>query len=64
MVATNIRNIKINISGNLMHIRRRKGTQNPSPMPPDPKEKREEKEINACTVTKNSIRNLHECKKK
>jgi hypothetical protein len=60
MAATNIRNIKINISGNIMHIRRRKGTQNPSPMPPDPKEKREEKERNVHTVTKDSIQNLHE----
>jgi hypothetical protein len=40
MAATNIRNLKIKISGKLMHIRRRKGTQNPSLMPPDPKEKR------------------------
>jgi hypothetical protein len=59
MEAKNIRNLKIKISRNLMHIRRRKGTQNPSPMPPDPKEKREEKERNAHTVTKDSIRNLH-----
>jgi hypothetical protein len=63
MAATNIINIKIKISGNLMHIRRRKGTQNPSPMPPDPKDKREEKEINAHIVTKNSIQNPHACKK-
>jgi hypothetical protein len=42
-----------------MHIQRRKGTQNPSPMPPDPKEKREEKERNAHTVTKDSIWNPH-----
>jgi hypothetical protein len=63
MVAKNIRNIKTNISGNLMHIQRRKGTQNPSLMPPDPKEKREEKERNAHTVTKDSIQNPHACKK-
>jgi hypothetical protein len=59
MAAKNIGNIKINISENLMHIRRRKGTQNPSVMPPDPKEKREEKERNEHTVTKDSIRNPH-----
>jgi hypothetical protein len=64
MAATNIRNLKINISENLMHIRRRKGTQNPSPMPSDPKEKREENERNAHIVTKDSIRNPHACKKK
>jgi hypothetical protein len=39
--------------------RRRKGTQNPSLMPPDPKGKREEKGRNARTVTKDSIQNLH-----
>jgi hypothetical protein len=55
----NIINLKINISRNLMHIRRRKGTQNPSPMPLDPKEKREEKERNAHNVTKDSIWNPH-----
>jgi hypothetical protein len=59
MAAKNIRNLKIKIGGNLMHIRRRRGTQNLSPMPPDPNEKREEKERNAHTVTKDSIRNLH-----
>jgi hypothetical protein len=64
MAATNIRNLKIKISRNLMHIRRRKGTQNPSPMPLDPKEKREENERNARTITKDSIRNLHACKRK
>jgi hypothetical protein len=47
-----------------MHIRRRKGTQNPSTMPLDPKEKREENERNAHTVTKDSIWNLHACKNK
>ena len=55
MEAKNIRNIKINISGKLMHIQRRKGTQNPSLMPSDPKEKREENERNAHIVTKDSI---------
>jgi hypothetical protein len=62
--ATHIRNLKIKIRRKLMHIRRRKGTQNPSLMPPDPKEKREEKERNAHTVTKDSIQNLHACKNK
>ena len=57
-------NLKIKINGKLMHIRRRKGTQNPSPMPLDPKEKREENERNACTVTNDSISNLHACKNK
>jgi hypothetical protein len=45
MAATNIRNLKINIRGNIMHIHRRKGTQNLSPMPPDPKEKRGERHV-------------------
>jgi hypothetical protein len=39
MEAMDIRNLKINTKGKIMHIRRRKGTQNPSPMPPDPKGK-------------------------
>jgi hypothetical protein len=43
---------------------RRKGTQNPSSMPPDPKDKREEKERNKHIVIKYSIRNTHACKKK
>jgi hypothetical protein len=64
MESTNIRNLKIKINGNLIHIQRRKGTQNPSPMPPDPKEKREIKERNAHTVTKDSIRNAHACMQK
>jgi hypothetical protein len=55
---------KVKISGNIMHIRRRKGTKNPSPMPLDPKEKREEKERNARIVTKDSIQNMHACKRK
>jgi hypothetical protein len=64
MEAINIRNIKIKEKGNLMEIRRRKGTQNPSPMPLDPKGKREEKGINVCTSTKDSIHNLHACRNK
>jgi hypothetical protein len=59
MEATNIRNIRIKINENLMHIRRRKGTQNPSPMPSDPKGKRGEKGRNARIVTKDSIQNPH-----
>jgi hypothetical protein len=46
-----------------MYIRRRKGTQNPSLMPSDPKGKMEEKGRNARTVTKDSIQNPHACKK-
>jgi hypothetical protein len=41
----NIINLNIKINGKLMHIRRRKGTQNPSPMTPDPKEKRGEMHV-------------------
>jgi hypothetical protein len=59
MEATNIINIKINRNRNLMHILKRKGTQNPSPMPPDPKGKREEKGRNVRIVTKDSIWNLN-----
>jgi hypothetical protein len=60
MEDTNIINVKININENLMHIQRRKGTQNPSSMPPDPKGKREEEGRNACTVTKDSGIRMHE----
>ena len=63
MEAINVINIKRKEKLNLMQIQRRKGTQNPSPMPPDPKEKREENGRNAHTVTKDSIQNLHACKK-
>jgi hypothetical protein len=59
MAAINIRNIKINTKGKLMHIQRRKGTQNPSPMPSDPKVEREENERNASTSIQVSIQNLH-----
>jgi hypothetical protein len=55
MAATNIINLKLKMKGNLMHIRRSKGTKNPSSMPPNPKGKREENGRNACTVTKDSI---------
>jgi hypothetical protein len=59
MVTKNIRNLNININGILMHIQRKKGTQNHSSMPPDPKGKRGEKGRNQCTVTKDFIQNLH-----
>jgi hypothetical protein len=55
MAATNIRNLNIKINGKLMHIQRRRGEQNPSLMPPDPKGKREEKGRNDHTITKDSI---------
>jgi hypothetical protein len=38
-----------------MQIKRRKGTQNPSTMPPDPKVEREEKGRNALIDIKYSI---------
>jgi hypothetical protein len=50
MEATNIRNIMININENLMHIQRRKGTQNPSLRPPDPKEKRRELHVQSQRI--------------
>jgi hypothetical protein len=46
-----------------MQIQRRKGTQNPSTMPPDPKVEREEKERNALIAIKDSIQNPHACRK-
>jgi hypothetical protein len=60
----NIINLKIKTKGKLMQIRRRKGTQNPSTMPPDPKVEREEKGRNAHTAIKDSIQNPHVCKKR
>ena len=60
----NIINIKKNTKGNHMQIQRRKGTQNPSMMPLDPKVEREEKGRNAHTAIKDSIWNLHACIKK
>jgi hypothetical protein len=42
-----------------MQIQRRKGTQNHSLMPLDPKVEREEKGRNAHTSIKDSIQNLH-----
>jgi hypothetical protein len=58
----NIRNLKTKTKGNHMQIQRRKGTQNPSTMPPDPKVEREEKRRNAFTTIKDSIQNLHVCR--
>jgi hypothetical protein len=62
MEAKNIININIKKKGKLMHIGIMKGTQNPSLMPLYPKGKREEKERNARTFTKDSIQNPHACK--
>jgi hypothetical protein len=55
----NIININTNKKGNHVKIRRRKGTQNPSTMPPYQKVEREEKGRNALTTIKDSIQNLH-----
>jgi hypothetical protein len=55
----NIINININKKGNLMQIQRRKGTQNPSMTPLDPKVEREEKGRNAHASIKDSIQNMH-----
>jgi hypothetical protein len=57
----NIRNLKIKTKGKHMQIRRRKGTQNPSTMPPDTKVEREEKGRNSLTSIKDSIQNPHVC---
>jgi ribosomal protein L19E len=46
---------KYKTKGKHMKIQRRKGTQNPSTMPPDPKVEREEKGRNALTAIKDSI---------
>ena len=50
----NIINLKINTKGNNMQIQR-KGTQNPSLMPSNPKVEREEKGRNAHTAINDSI---------
>jgi hypothetical protein len=55
-------NLKTNTKGKNMKIQRRKGTQNPSMMPLDPKVEREEKGRNALTSIKDSIHNTHVCK--
>jgi hypothetical protein len=62
VVVINIKNLKINKKGKHMQIQRRKGTQNPSTMPPDPKVEMEEKGRNALTYIKDSIQNLHVCR--
>jgi hypothetical protein len=58
----NMKNLNINKKGKIMQIRRRKGTQNPSTMPPDPKVEREENERNAHIAIKDSIQNPHVCR--
>jgi hypothetical protein len=63
MVAViNIRNIKKNTKGKDMQIQIRKGTQNPSMMPPNLKVEREEKGRNSLTAIKDSIWNSHVCR--
>jgi hypothetical protein len=64
MVAfTKIRNIKTKTKGRHMKIQRRMGTQNPSMIPLDPKVEVEEKGRNALTTIKDSIQNMHVCRK-
>jgi hypothetical protein len=63
MVAVvNIINLNTKTKGKHMQIQIRKGTQNPSTMPPDPKVERDEKGRNELTSIKGSIHNLHVCK--
>jgi hypothetical protein len=62
VVNINIKNINTKTKGNHMQIQRRKGTKNPSMMPPDPMVEREEKGRNALTDIKDSIQNLQVCK--
>jgi hypothetical protein len=64
MEAINIINLKTKIKGKHMQIQRRKGTQNHSSMPLDPKVEREEKGRNAHTPIKDSIQNMHACRNK
>jgi hypothetical protein len=45
-----------------MQILRRKGNQNPSTMPPDPKVESEEKGRNAHIAIKDSIQNPNLCR--
>jgi hypothetical protein len=47
-----------------MKIQRKKGTQSPSTIPLNPKVEREEKGRNALTDKKDSIQNLHVCRKR
>jgi hypothetical protein len=58
-----IRNLNKKTKGRDMQIQIRKGTQNPSTIPSDPKEEKEEKGRNALTSIKDSIQNLHVCRK-
>jgi hypothetical protein len=64
VVVINIRYLNTKKKGKHMQIQRRKGTQNPSMMPMDPKVEREEKGINAFISIKDSIQNLHVCRKR
>jgi hypothetical protein len=59
---TKIRNLNTKIKGRDMQIQTRKGTQNPSTIPPDPKVEREEKGRNERIVNEDSIQNLHACR--
>jgi hypothetical protein len=52
-------NLNKKTKGNHMQIQRRKGTQNPSTTPSDPKVQREEKGRNSLISIKDSIHNLH-----
>jgi hypothetical protein len=58
-VSINIISLNIKTKGNLIQIRRRKGTQNPSTMALDPKVEMEENGRNAHTSIKDSIQNPH-----
>jgi hypothetical protein len=58
VVVIKIRNLKERTKKSHMQIQRRKGTQNPSMIPPDPKVEREEKGRNALTAIKDSLTNI------
>jgi hypothetical protein len=60
---TNIRNLNIKISRNIMHIRRRKGTQKLSPMPTRSKAERERKG-EKCTYFHKGFHSESACMKK
>jgi hypothetical protein len=60
--ALTVQDVSSKTKGNHMKIQRRKGTQNPSTMPLDPKVEREEKGRNALTAIKYSIQNPHVCR--
>jgi hypothetical protein len=62
VVIINIRNLKKNKKGKHMKIQRRKGTQNPSMMPLNPKVEMEEKGRNSLTSINDSIQNAHVCR--